>query len=79
MRLLLTRFDKDTSLRVNLNLDGTPITSRTHTHTSHVLSPPDTWWSQSVPKRVIFSVNICEHLYNKHEVIHIFPLTVRYV
>ncbi len=27
--------DKTTSLRINLNTDGTPITSRTHTHPSH--------------------------------------------
>ncbi len=26
---------KDAALRVNLNIDGTPITSRTHTHPSH--------------------------------------------
>jgi uncharacterized membrane protein YjgN (DUF898 family) len=26
---------KETVLRINLNIDGTPITSRTHTHTSH--------------------------------------------
>ena len=26
---------KDAVLRMNLNLDGTPITSRTHTHPSH--------------------------------------------
>ncbi len=27
--------DKDGVLRVNLNIDGVPITSRTHTHPSH--------------------------------------------
>ncbi len=27
--------DKATSLRINLNIDGVPITSRTHTHPSH--------------------------------------------
>jgi hypothetical protein len=26
---------KDTDLRLNLNIDGTPITPRTHTHPSH--------------------------------------------
>jgi hypothetical protein len=26
---------KDATLRINLNIDGTPITSRTHTHPSH--------------------------------------------
>jgi hypothetical protein len=25
----------DADLRINLNIDGTPITSRTHTHPSH--------------------------------------------
>ena len=29
---------KATSLRVNLNIDGAPITSRTHTHPSHTSS-----------------------------------------
>jgi hypothetical protein len=27
--------DKGASLRINLNIDGSPITSRTHTHPSH--------------------------------------------
>ncbi len=27
--------DKDAGLRITLNIDGTPITSRTHTHPSH--------------------------------------------
>jgi len=27
--------DKDTALRINLNLDGTPIASKSHTHPSH--------------------------------------------
>jgi hypothetical protein len=27
--------DKTAALRINLNIDGTPITSRTHTHSSH--------------------------------------------
>jgi hypothetical protein len=27
--------DKDAALRINLNIDGAPITSRTHTHPSH--------------------------------------------
>jgi hypothetical protein len=30
-----TSLAKDTALRVNLNLDGAPITSRIHTHPSH--------------------------------------------
>jgi hypothetical protein len=27
--------DKDSSLRINLNLDGVPVTSKSHTHPSH--------------------------------------------